>query len=115
MEFCFCVYTSSCKPVEPVYILTQPLVSFYSTRGAKVASCFFSNTCLGLGVTVLSRLEALQEGLSWRNANTPLSMDDDFHMSYVYMMLLIDTLLYFFIAWYVNWQSWYIYVGDGGY
>ena len=65
----------------------------------KVGFCLLSNTCVGLGVEVLSQLELRQEGLRWGNAATPLSADDDFHMAWVYGMLLLDSILYIVLAW----------------
>ena len=73
--------------------------SFPSTSGNKVASCFLSNTCLGLAANAISQLESRQQGLRWDNAAEPLSSDDEFHMGYVYMMLIIDSILFFVIAW----------------
>ncbi len=71
----------------------------FPPRGGKVVSCFLSNTCLGLAIDVLSRLESRQEGLLWTNAGEPLSLDDQFNMVIVYVMLIIDSILYFVIAW----------------
>ena len=64
-----------------------------------MGSCLLSNTCLGLGVEVLSRLEQRQEGLTFNNAASPVSADDDFHIGWVYLMLLIDSVLYMAVAW----------------
>ena len=64
-----------------------------------MSSCILSNTCLGLGVTVLARLEIREEGLQWDNASEPLSLDDDFHMGYVFMMLILDAIAYYVVAW----------------
>ena len=72
---------------------------FCALSGEKVASCIFSNTCLGLGVTVIARLEIREEGLQWDNAADPLSLDDDFHMLYVFVMLILDAIVYYVIAW----------------
>ena len=58
-----------------------------------------SNTCMGLGVIAISRLEVRQEGLRWDNAGDELSPDDDFHMGVVYAMLIIDAIWYYLLAW----------------
>ena len=73
------------------------LMLFFS--GAKMGSCLLSNTCLGLGVEVISRLEQRLEGLQWDNIATPLSADDDFNMAWVLGMLLIDTIGYMILSW----------------
>jgi len=76
------------------------LGSLYSVlRGAKLGVCFLSNTCVGLGVEVLSRLELRQEGLTWSNAALPLSAEDSFNMVWVYGMLVLDSILYMVVAW----------------
>ena len=68
----------------------------------KIGACLLSNTCLGLGVEVLSRLEQRQEGLQWDNFVTPLSADDNFNMAWVFGMLLIDAVVYMALAWFVK-------------
>lgn len=72
---------------------------YNSCRGAKVGACFLSNTCLGLGVEVISQLEQRQEGLKWNNAASAISVDDNFNMTWIYGMLLLDSVLYMVIAW----------------
>ena len=68
-------------------------------RFTKVGSCLLSNTCLGLGVEVISRLEQRLEGLQWNNIATPLSADDDFNMAWVLGMLLMDSFIYILVSW----------------
>ena len=59
-----------------------------------------SNTCMGLAMEVISRLEQRGEGLQWNNVADQLSVDDQFHVGWVIGMLLIDSVLYMLIAWY---------------
>ena len=80
-----------------VFINFILLILFFS--GAKVGSCLLSNTCLGLGVEVISRLEQRLEGLQWNNIASPLSADDDFNMAWVLGMLLIDAIGYMMLSW----------------
>ena len=65
----------------------------------KLGACLLSNTCLGLGVEVISRLEQRQEGLQWNNLVAPLSADDNFNMAWVLGMLLIDAVVYMTLSW----------------
>ena len=58
-----------------------------------------SNTCLGLGVEAISRLEQRQEGLLWTNIGDPISADDSFTVAWVFGMLVIDSILYMIVAW----------------
>lgn len=78
-------------------MVVHVLILFFS--GTKMGSCLLSNTCLGLGVEVISRLEQRLEGLQWDNIATPLSADDDFNMAWVLGMLLIDTVGYMTLSW----------------
>lgn len=71
-------------------------------RGEKVLACFLSNTCMGLGVNVLSTLEIRGEGVQWNNAGSALSQDDPFNLGAVYGMLILDSIIYMTIAWSVN-------------
>ena len=63
-------------------------------KWCKEETCLLSNTCLGLGVEAISRLEHRLEGLQWNNVASPLSADDDFNMAWVFGMLLIDAIGY---------------------
>lgn len=67
--------------------------------GEKTLACFLSNTCMGLGVSVISTLEIREEGITWANAAEPLSADDDFNIAIVFLMLIIDSIIYMLIAW----------------
>jgi len=70
--------------------------------GEKVLSCFLSNTCMGLGINVLSTLEIREEGVTWANAGDPVSPDDDFNLGIVFAMLILDSIIYMVIAWSVK-------------
>ena len=61
--------------------------------------CVLSNTCVSLGVEVISQLEQRFEGLQWSNIGTPLTPDDPFHMGWVFFWLLMDIVVYMVIAW----------------
>ena len=54
---------------------------------------------MGLGIEVFARLENRQEGLQFDNVAENINLDDSFHMGYVYMMLIIDTIVYYLLAW----------------
>ena len=77
--------------------------NFGPYSGAKVLACFLSNTCMGLGVNVLSTLEIREEGVTWGNAGEPVSLDDDFNLGIVFAMLIFDSIIYMTIAWSVQW------------
>ena len=54
---------------------------------------------MGLGMEMISRLEQREEGLQWTNFADPLSVDDHFNVSWVMVMLLVDSVVYMLIAW----------------
>ena len=68
-------------------------------RAAKVCACLLSNTCVGLGVEVLARLELREVGWQFSNFASPLSLDDDFNMAWVCGMLALDAIAYMLAAW----------------
>lgn len=70
----------------------------------------FSNTAMALGFNVVIRYEGTQEGLQWHNMLTPVTVDDQFHLGYVLMMLVVDAILYLLVALYVE----KIFPGDYG-
>ena len=70
-------------------------------RGAKLGFCILSNTCMGLGINTMSLLEIREEGVQWSNFYKDISLDDDFNLGYVFLMLIIDSFIYMLIAWYV--------------
>lgn len=90
---------TSSQLVNCVYNNNLFYYGYLILSAAKVGSCILSNTCLGLGVEVLSRLEQRLEGLQWSNIAAPLSADDDFNMAWVFGMLLIDAIGYMILSW----------------
>lgn len=64
-----------------------------------MSMCVLSNTCMALGVEVISRLELRLEGLQWSNAATPLIAGDQFSVAWVFLMLPLETVIYMVIAW----------------
>jgi ATP-binding cassette subfamily A (ABC1) protein 3 len=62
--------------------------------GAKIGFCVLSNTCMGLGINTIALLEIRGEGVQWSNFYRNISLDDDFHLSYVFLMLIIDSIVY---------------------
>ena len=67
--------------------------------GPKLGVCIIPNSCVGFGVTVISILELRQEGLTFSNFATPLSLDDPIHMGWIVLMLAIDTFVYMLLYW----------------
>ena len=74
----------------------------HTCSGSKVAFCILSNTCMGLGINTIALLEIRGEGVTWNNFYRDISLDDDFHIGYVFLMLIIDSTVYMLIAWYLH-------------
>ena len=70
--------------------------------GIIFVSCLLSNTALGFGIEVISRLEQQTVGLQWDNIAHTITVDDSFNMVWLLGMLVLDSLLYLGLAWYIN-------------
>ena len=68
----------------------------------KLIVSIFSNAAMGLGFDVVIRFEGSQEGSQWDNIFTPVNVDDQLTLGYIWMMLIFDGFLYLFIALYVE-------------
>ena len=68
-------------------------------RPGKLGLCLLTNTCMGIGVTLVSEWEVRQDGLTLDTLLQPLTIEDDFHMGWVLVMLLADTVFFLIIAW----------------
>lgn len=80
------------------------------TLAAKLFMSLLSNTGMALGFNVIVRYEGTQEGIQWHNVFKPVSIDDTFHLGHVWIMLVIDAIIYLLIALYVE----KIFPGDFG-
>ena len=78
------------------------IVPFYFHSGPKLAFCILSNTCTSMGIYAVSLLEIRGEGAQWNNFYREISQDDDFSLGYVFLMLIVDSIVYMLIAWCVN-------------
>ena len=54
---------------------------------------------MGLGVNTVALLEIRGEGIRWNNFYEDISPDDDFSLGYVFLMLIVDSIIYMVIAW----------------
>ena len=71
----------------------------FLSRPMKLAMCVLTNTCMGLGVTLVSEWEVRQQGLTMDTLLQPLTIEDGFHMGWVMIMLFFDTVLFLVLAW----------------
>lgn len=84
----------------PYFFLEQHYESVATS--VKIVFCLFGNTALGLGLNVILRYEAEQEGIQWGNVFTPMNSNVSFHLGHVITMLIVDALLYLVVALYVE-------------
>uniref|UniRef100_A0A8C9PSB4 ABC transporter domain-containing protein n=1 Tax=Spermophilus dauricus TaxID=99837 RepID=A0A8C9PSB4_SPEDA len=65
----------------------------------KITFCLFSNVAMAMGVHFMSMFEAKGTGIQWKNMG---SIHGEFSFIQVMLMLLLDSLLYCVITWYVE-------------
>uniref|UniRef100_A0A4X2KJX8 ABC transporter domain-containing protein n=1 Tax=Vombatus ursinus TaxID=29139 RepID=A0A4X2KJX8_VOMUR len=91
---------------------------FHMTHFMKLASCLFSNVAMALGVLFMIKLEGRGIGIQWKHV-LKISMSEKFGFGEVLIMLLIDSILYGLVTWYVETvfpgrygipQPWYFFV-----
>ncbi|XP_069761376.1 phospholipid-transporting ATPase ABCA3 isoform X2 [Narcine bancroftii] len=68
----------------------------------KVAACLFSNVAMAMGCQLIGMFEGKGTGIQWANINQPVTVDDDFTISNVIVMLIFDSMFYGLITWYVE-------------
>lgn len=99
-----------------VWFLAYSPYSFIQQRydsislSVKLLVSLLSNTAMAIGFNVIVKYEGTQEGIQWDNVFRPVSVDDNFNLGYVWMMLIVDTVIYMLIALYVE----KIFPGDFG-
>ncbi|CAG5129796.1 unnamed protein product, partial [Candidula unifasciata] len=69
---------------------------------SKVLACLDFQVAMSFGATLLSAFELNGEGIHFDNLSKGVSVDDGFSMLTVLIMLLVDSLIHCFIAWYVE-------------
>lgn len=72
------------------------------TQNQKMLSCLLSNVAMALGAQLLGKFEAKGVGVQWRDLLNPVTVDDDFSFGHALGMLLLDSVLYVLVAWYVE-------------
>ena len=68
----------------------------------KVLLCLLSNSCLLIGREIISRREEEQVGQHWYNIATTKENFENFPLLYVYIMLIVDTIIYLLLTWYLD-------------
>lgn len=101
-KFCYTFIVVYPFPVQRpfVFIIYLTFALFY--RSQKAAACILPNTCLGIGVKILTQLESVQVGGQWKNISDHASIDDNSSLILVITMFLSQSMLWLIITWYVS-------------
>eukprot|EP00931_Biecheleriopsis_adriatica_P069363 TRINITY_DN4321_c0_g1_i1.p1 TRINITY_DN4321_c0_g1~~TRINITY_DN4321_c0_g1_i1.p1 ORF type:complete len:1964 (+),score=351.62 TRINITY_DN4321_c0_g1_i1:38-5929(+) len=70
-----------------------------SSMQTKVMSCLSPPVALSLGATIIAQLESSGDGTTWGNMGDPV---DNISMGQVIGMLVLDTLVFAVLAWYLD-------------
>jgi hypothetical protein len=85
-------FTATCCSV-----VVKMLVAFEAVTTA----AFLSQSGLVIRHAVIS-VHCSGTGVQWSTINKPVSVDDNFAMSYVFLMLIFDIFFYALITWYFD-------------
>ncbi|XP_010121933.1 PREDICTED: ATP-binding cassette sub-family A member 3-like, partial [Chlamydotis macqueenii] len=83
------------------YFFISPRYDLMS-HSQKLASCLISNVAMAMGAQLIGMFEGKGTGVQWRDLMKPVSVDDNFTLAQVLGMLLLDSVLYGVVAWYVE-------------
>uniref|UniRef100_A0A673N6E8 ATP-binding cassette sub-family A member 3-like n=1 Tax=Sinocyclocheilus rhinocerous TaxID=307959 RepID=A0A673N6E8_9TELE len=82
------------------YVFLWPRYDLLS-HAQKVSACLISNVAMAMGLTLVSCVSS-GTGIQWHNLFEPVTVDDDFSLAQVLGLLLLDSVLYGLVAWYVE-------------
>ncbi|XP_076998257.1 phospholipid-transporting ATPase ABCA3 isoform X2 [Tamandua tetradactyla] len=74
----------------------------WMTLSQKLFSCLLSNVAMAMGAQLIGKFEAKGTGIQWHELLSPVNVDDDFSFGQVLGMLLLDSVLYGLVTWYVE-------------
>lgn len=72
------------------------------TLSTKMSASLMSNTAMSYGFQLICMFETTGAGLQWDNLFSPVTPDDNITMAHVFLMLIIDSIIYMCIALYVE-------------
>ncbi|KAH1183577.1 phospholipid-transporting ATPase ABCA3 [Mauremys mutica] len=83
------------------YFFISPRYDLMS-HSQKLSSCLISNVAMAMGAQLIGMFEGKGTGVQWQDLMKPVSVDDNFTFAQVLGMLLLDSVLYGLVAWYVE-------------
>uniref|UniRef100_A0A673NAM5 ATP-binding cassette sub-family A member 3-like n=1 Tax=Sinocyclocheilus rhinocerous TaxID=307959 RepID=A0A673NAM5_9TELE len=81
------------------YVFLWPRYDLLS-HAQKVSACLISNVAMAMGAQLIGMFE--RTGIQWHNLFEPVTVDDDFSLAQVLGLLLVDSVLYGLVAWYME-------------
>ncbi|KAL5022830.1 hypothetical protein ScPMuIL_001985 [Solemya velum] len=72
------------------------------TLSRRLAASLSSSVAFGYGCSYLAQFEEMTEGIQWHNMASSPSVDDDFNMALVLVMMVVDTIIYLLFMWYIE-------------
>uniref|UniRef100_A0A8C2JVR5 ATP-binding cassette, sub-family A (ABC1), member 3b n=1 Tax=Cyprinus carpio TaxID=7962 RepID=A0A8C2JVR5_CYPCA len=83
------------------YVFLWPRYDLLS-HAQKVSACLISNVAMAMGAQLIGMFEGKGTGIQWHNLFEPVTVDDDFSLAQVLALLLLDSVLYALVAWYLE-------------
>ncbi|XP_071130810.1 phospholipid-transporting ATPase ABCA3-like isoform X2 [Mytilus edulis] len=83
------------------YLFLQPRYADLSLT-TKLTSSLISNVAMSYGGQVIGMFEGTGAGVQWNTLTQGASVDDNFSLAYIMMMMVVDTVLYGIITWYIE-------------
>lgn len=74
----------------------------WMTQSQKLLSCLLSNVAMAMGAQLIGKFEAKGTGIQWCDLLSPVNVDDSLAFGHVLGMLLLDSLFYGLVTWYVE-------------
>ncbi|XP_052780875.1 phospholipid-transporting ATPase ABCA3-like isoform X2 [Mya arenaria] len=84
----------------PYFFLTNNYETM--SRTEKYLACLLHNIGMAFGIKSMLIYEGTGEGAQWNNFAQPATVDDNFALLDAMAMLVVDTVIYMFIAWYMD-------------
>ncbi|KAF5274074.1 hypothetical protein FQR65_LT04472 [Abscondita terminalis] len=111
--FCFAISSLFSKPTLAMVVGILVWILSYEVPDAlqkpnmklfkKLLLALFPNTAMNYGYSIISVYETRENGSSWSNLfNSPTGGNDDITMGHVFIMFIVDIILYLLITLYVE-------------
>lgn len=84
----------------PFFFISQSYEDM--SQSLKTACCLIPNLGMSLGAMVMGKFEGTGIGVHWDNLYSGASVDDDFSMGVVFQMMIISSIMFGILAWYIE-------------